>query len=97
MLLLENTLRRPLVSGFLSTLELKDVKVFYEDLSPCNDYFGVSGTRLVTIGWIDGESRFTTGSLSPLVFDTLVEMFANLRKPALFLGEHYAGSRRIIQ
>jgi len=63
--------------------------MFFNDLSPCNDYFDCEEPTLLAVGWLDGQHPFQTGFCPREVFDSLVDIFSRLRTPHRFMGDHY--------
>lgn len=59
--------------------------MIYEDLSPCT-YFRAEREKLLAVGWLDSESTFTKGQVSPSFFKSLVELLVDPWQPAAIAG-----------
>jgi hypothetical protein len=59
--------------------------MIYEDLSPCT-YFGAE-QELLAVGWLDSESTFSKGQVSPNFFKSLVELLVDPWQPVAMAGK----------
>lgn len=59
---------------------------YFRDLAPC-DYFD-DPTRIVAVGWLEGNRPFSTGAVPPYFRQKLGRLLEHAWQPCLFRGQH---------